>query len=1188
MEKVFQGNKTKPEVKEKNRKEKQHELGVCRIRRSEGDTLGSGFVVKALQIIPGFPCPFCLISSDKVFPKDDFNIKSYYLDFRKLDSTKLKTIKLENIAASRKSTDILRTSGLVVIPINPSKKESIFTYRPFKVANEGIKPDDDLRCHYVNDLSTKLFDVKWLKVQQADVPGQYELHEGLETPYKTYAEVTHKGDRKPYGAVILKRSNNEFMVAGALTFTDDECKNISPVFFPLPLPPPQGPQAALNIKIDVETMKPTEHNTQDRTPVSRMDSGGSPDGRHQEASSVPVTSAHTQPSCTGAEAPQAPNHIPTEVLSKIALYYMKAVPPEHNDPKNFLAYMKEMRLAITGVSVGSLVITVKCDSLQILEGLWGDYSSGHLGKVVQRCFVTEEILMEFNLAELKLKTTILEEEYKACKVFFMKNPARDQCESVAVHGEKPTHFTKGKMISGTDHEGGSPTETDEEDSFPSDDKDQCESVAVHGEKPTHFTKGKMITGTDHEGGSPTETDEEDSFPSDDKGRWKSVAVHFQPTHFSPEKISRESYYSVKEQNRKEKQHELGVCRIRRSEGDTLGSGFVVKDLQIIPGFPRPYCLISSDKVFPKDELNKKSYYLDFRKLDSTKLKTIKLEDIAAGAESTDILRTSGLVVIPINPSKNCSKKESIFTYRPFKVAKEGIKPIDELRCHFVNDLWMKFFDVKWLKMQQADVPGQYELHEVPDHETPYKTYAEVTRKGDRKPYGAVILKRSNNEFMVAGALTFTDDECKNISPVFFPLPLPALGTSAGQPLPDVNNFPLPGQQLPADEAASFKVEASGETSNTAGTSAGQPLPDVNNFPPPGQQLPADEAASVKVEASGETSNTAAVIPIGYDPLWDQGVISRSAQLTQRATDKIALVIGNRDYVRFPLGEGALVHTCNDAKMLASSLLKPEMGFKVISLMNLTMDEMHQALSMFYSLLGEGVYGLVYFAGHGFEESGQNYMVPIDTVGDWVPEEAVCAQKVLDDMNRYQTELIVFLLDICRKRSSVKKSFAFKGYEFPYNAQAVIGFATCPQSEAYEVRQDPNGMYMKHLLKHITNDTKVEDVLHKVAGDVEAEVNTNRWVERQRPQYHTTTTRSYSLRDPIYHNKESDGRQRTWLDIHKLPQKRVVKCDSDIKIEIRFEHQNWLSNAIVLCLRVIDPGEATYCEVSLMLETLPQI
>lgn len=84
-------------------------------------------------------------------------------------------------------------------------------------------------------------------------------------------------------------------------------------------------------------------------------------------------------------------------------------------------------------------------------------------------------------------------------------------------------------------------------------------------------------------------------------------------------------------------------------------------------------------------------------------------------------------------------------------------------------------------------------------------------------------------------------------------------------------------------------------------------------------------------------------------------------------------------------------------------------------MNLTWDEMNQALNIFYSLLGEGVYGVVYFAGHGFEEGGQNYLVPVDSVGDWVPDHAVCAQKILDEMNRYHTELIVFLLDICRKR-----------------------------------------------------------------------------------------------------------------------------------------------------------------------------
>ena len=109
------------------------------------------------------------------------------------------------------------------------------------------------------------------------------------------------------------------------------------------------------------------------------------------------------------------------ILCLIADKYLKATPLRSKDDlDSFLAYMKEMRLIITGVHTGSLLITVKCDSLQILERLWEDYSSGHLGEVVQRCFVTEEILTELSLAELKLETTISEEEYKACKMFLGK------------------------------------------------------------------------------------------------------------------------------------------------------------------------------------------------------------------------------------------------------------------------------------------------------------------------------------------------------------------------------------------------------------------------------------------------------------------------------------------------------------------------------------------------------------------------------------------------------------------------------------------------------------------------------------------------------------------------------------------------------------------------------------------------
>ena len=175
-------------------------------------------------------------------------------------------------------------------------------------------------------------------------------------------------------------------------------------------------------------MKPTEHNTQAfRTPASTVELGGSQNDGHQEASAIPVSSGQTQPSCAGAEAPQAPmSPIPTEkeVLRLIAVNYLQATQPSSKDDfDSFLAYMKEMQVTIAGVSIGSLLITVKCDSLLILERLWANYLSGHLGEVVQRCFVTEELLTELSLAELKLKTTISEVEYKACKKYLGKDPA---------------------------------------------------------------------------------------------------------------------------------------------------------------------------------------------------------------------------------------------------------------------------------------------------------------------------------------------------------------------------------------------------------------------------------------------------------------------------------------------------------------------------------------------------------------------------------------------------------------------------------------------------------------------------------------------------------------------------------------------------------------------------------------------
>lgn len=316
---------------------------------------------------------------------------------------------------------------------------------------------------------------------------------------------------------------------------------------------------------------------------------------------------------------------------------------------------------------------------------------------------------------------------------------------------------------------------------------------------------------------------------------------------------------------------------------------------------------------------------------------------------------------------------------------------------------------------------------------------------------------------------------------------------------------------------------------------------------------------------------------------------RPMALRQTATDKIALIIGNKTYFKLPPGESQLVHTASDSQTLASILRKPEMGFKVLSFENLNKEEMEKAVDMFCSLLNVGVYGLVYFAGHGFQEGGQNYLVPVDADPEWTPEEAVCVQKILQKMHERRPQLNVFLLDVCRKRAQPSSEFRLELYDFPHEAQVVMGYATCPQSEAYERRSDPNGLYMKHLIKHILSDEKIEDILHRVSGDVDDEVRRDQYTTRQRPQYDSRTSRAYSLRDPIIPCDDPDRHKRNqlWYTVHKLPEKYVEEFEDGPKVEIRFEHSTFSSNVIVLCLRIVELGpETTMCDANLLLDNMP--
>ena len=91
----------------------------------------------------------------------------------------------------------------------------------------------------------------------------------------------------------------------------------------------------------------------------------------------------------------------------------------------FLQYLTNVRkVLVLDAQPGSLILTALCSSLKILDALWYDYSTGRLNDMAQKYLVTEHVLKEFDLTELKLTTTIQGEEYIAARKFFMQGSGK--------------------------------------------------------------------------------------------------------------------------------------------------------------------------------------------------------------------------------------------------------------------------------------------------------------------------------------------------------------------------------------------------------------------------------------------------------------------------------------------------------------------------------------------------------------------------------------------------------------------------------------------------------------------------------------------------------------------------------------------------------------------------------------------
>jgi hypothetical protein len=206
-------------------------------------------------------------------------------------------------------------------------------------------------------------------------------------------------------------------------------------------------------------------------------------------------------------------------------------------------------------------------------------------------------------------------------------------------------------------------------------------------------------------------------------------------------------------------------------------------------------------------------------------------------------------------------------------------------------------------------------------------------------------------------------------------------------------------------------------------------------------------------------------------------------LASAAEKRIALVIGNSAY-----SGGPLLNPANDARLIGAELRK--YGFEVILRINADQKTMKRGIQDFGEQLEKGgpdSVGLFYYAGHGVQLNGRNYLIPttanIEREGD-VEIEAVSADWVLEQMRFARNRLNIVILDACRNNPFVRSMRGADAglAEMRAPAGVIIGYSTAPG----EVAQDGSGSnspYSEALAKAMHEYTPVEQVFKHVRVSV---------------------------------------------------------------------------------------------------------
>jgi hypothetical protein len=233
-------------------------------------------------------------------------------------------------------------------------------------------------------------------------------------------------------------------------------------------------------------------------------------------------------------------------------------------------------------------------------------------------------------------------------------------------------------------------------------------------------------------------------------------------------------------------------------------------------------------------------------------------------------------------------------------------------------------------------------------------------------------------------------------------------------------------------------------------------------------------------------------------------IRNGMQSPPPADQRVALVIGNSNYQTAP----KLTNPGNDAQSVAQLLNSA--GFEVIQATDLTRSDMVRAVQDFsdkVAVRGPGAVAMIYYAGHGVQLAGENYLLPVDAKISSPSDLAGNSLRLVDVMGTLESipsRMRIVVLDACRNNPFPEINDAGRGLAIVDAPRgSIVGYSTAPGMEA----QDGDGNHSPYTSAFLNVAREPNLPIEQLFKRVRLEVN-NTTNGRQTPWESSSLTSDF--------------------------------------------------------------------------------